>query len=58
MPAFPAHGIACSGSTAGDVLSAGGAQKACAAGMFGGSELGVAIRARWDELGACMVSEP
>ena len=60
MPAFPTHGGARSSSTAGDVLllSAGGAQEACAAGMVGGSELGLARRARWGELGDCMVSEP
>jgi hypothetical protein len=58
MPAFPAHGGARSGSTAGDVFSAGGTQKACVVDMVGGSELGVARRARWGELGAGMVSKP
>ena len=60
MSAFPAHVGARSGSTAGDVavLSVGDAQKACAVGMVGGSELGVARRARWGKLGACMVSKP
>ena len=58
MPAFPAHGGARSGSTAGDVFSAGGTQKACVVDMVGGSELGVARRARWGKLGACMVSKP
>ena len=58
MPAFPAHGGARSGSTSVNVLSAGGVQKACAEDMVSGSELGVARRARWGELGACMVSKP
>ena len=52
---FPAHGGARSGSTAGAVLLAGGAQTARAAGMVDGREQGVAERARWGELGAAMV---
>ena len=58
MPAFSAHSGARSGSTAGAVLDVGGLQKAWATDMVGGSELGVARRARWNELGAGMVSKP
>ena len=40
------------------MLDAGGLQKAWAADMVGGSEQGVAERARWGELGAAKVFEP